>query len=161
MFIIGMVLLAGLAFANGSNDVSKGIATLAGSGVTDYRRAILWGTIWTVLGGILAAFISSAMVKTFSGILANVEGTVQHSPTLAIAVMTGAMGWVLFASKTGLPVSTTHAIVGGLCGVGLATAGSNGIQWGTLLHKVVIPLGLSPVISMSVAFLLFPATRWV
>jgi PiT family inorganic phosphate transporter len=161
MFIIGIVLLAGLAFANGSNDVSKGIATLAGSGVTTYRRAILWGTMWTVLGGILAAFISSAMVKTFSGILANVEGTVQHSPTLAIAVMTGAMGWVLFASKTGLPVSTTHAIVGGLCGVGLATAGSNGLQWGTLLHKVVIPLGLSPVIAMGVALFLFAATRWV
>ena len=157
MVIIGMVLLACLAFANGSNDVSKGIATLAGSGVTNYRKAILWGTTWTVLGGVLAVFIASAMVKTFSGILTTVQG--QHSSTLAIAVMLGAMIWVLFASNTGLPVSTTHAIVGGLCGVGLASAGSNGIHWSTLLTKVVIPLGLSPVIAMSVAFLLFPATR--
>jgi|SRR5438034_1506341 len=159
MIIIGMVLLAGLAFANGSNDVSKGIATLAGSGVTSYRWAILWGTMWTILGGLLAVFISSAIVKTFSGILANVEGTVQPSPTLAIAVMMGAMIWVLFASKTGLPVSTTHAIVGGLCGVGLAEAGPNGIQWNTLLHEVVTPLGLSPVIAMAVAFFVLPATR--
>src|SRR5206468_4908097 len=93
------------------------------------------------------------------GILANVEGTVQHSPTLAVAVMMGAMSWVLFASKTGLPVSTTHAIVGGLCGVGLAVAGPNGIQWNTLLHEVVTPLGLSPVIAMAVAFFVLPATR--
>lgn len=161
LLIIGVVLLAGLAFANGSNDVSKGIATLAGSGVTTYRTAILWGTAWTVVGGVLAVFISSAMVKTFNGILANDSGTVQQSPTLAIAVMTGAMIWVLFASKAGLPVSTTHAIVGGLCGVGLAAKGWDGIQWSTLLSKVVIPLGLSPVVAMGVAFILFPATRWL
>ncbi len=36
-----------IAYVNGSNDVSKGIATLAGSGLTNYRRAILWGTVWT------------------------------------------------------------------------------------------------------------------
>ena len=159
MMLIGMALLAGLAFANGSNDVSKGVATLAGSGVTNYRKAILWGTTWTVIGGVLAVFIASAMVKTFSGILTTAQG--QPSPTLAIAVMTGAMIWVLCASKTGLPVSTTHAIIGGLCGVGLASAGSNGIQWSVLLTKVFIPLGLSPVIAMIVAFLLFPASRWL
>jgi phosphate/sulfate permease len=39
-----------IAYVNGSNDVSKGIATLAGSGLTNYRRAILWGTVWTGLG---------------------------------------------------------------------------------------------------------------
>jgi PiT family inorganic phosphate transporter len=153
--------LTGLAFANGSNDVSKGIATLAGSGVTNYRTAILWGTAWTVVGGVLAVFISSAMVKTFNGILANASGTVRPSPTLAIAVMTGAMMWVLFASKAGLPVSTTHAIVGGLCGVGLTAKGCDGIQWSTLLPKVVIPLGLSPVVAMGMVFVLFPATRWL
>jgi PiT family inorganic phosphate transporter len=161
LLIIGVVLLTGLAFANGSNDVSKGIATLAGSGVTSYRTAILWGTAWTVVGGVLAVFISSAMVQTFNGILANASGTVQPSPTLAIAVMTGAMMWVLFASKAGLPVSTTHAIVGGLCGVGLAAKGWDGIQWSTLLPKVVIPLGFSPVVAMGMAFVLFPATRWL
>lgn len=161
MFLLGIILLAGLAFANGSNDVSKGIATLAGSGVTHYRTAILWGTTWTVIGGVLAVFISTAMVKTFNGILANTQGTGQQSSTLAIAVMTGAMLWVMIASKAGLPVSTTHAIVGGLCGVGLAAKGVSGIQWSTLLQKVFIPLGLSPVIAMGIAIILFPATRWL
>jgi PiT family inorganic phosphate transporter len=161
LLITAVVLLTGLAFANGSNDISKGIATLAGSGVTNYRTAILWGTAWTVVGGVLAVFISSAMVKTFSGILANAPGADEQSPMLAIAVMTGAMIWVLFASKTGLPVSTTHALVGGLCGVGLAAKGWDGIQWSPLLPKVVIPLGLSPVVAMGVAFILFPATRWL
>jgi PiT family inorganic phosphate transporter len=161
MVITGMVLLAGLAFANGSNDVSKGIATLAGSGITNYRQALLWGTTWTVMGGVPAVFISSAMVKTFNGILDHAHGAVQPSPTFALAVMTGALLWVMFASTTGLPVSTTHAIVGGLCGVGLAAMGWNGIQWSALLYMVVLPLGFSPVIAMGGAFILFPVTRWL
>ena len=57
----------GVAYFNGANDVSKGIATLVGSGVTDYRRAVLWGTVWTVLGGITAAFASRGLVTVFSG----------------------------------------------------------------------------------------------
>src|SRR5712691_11281142 len=109
--IIGLFLIALLAFANGSNDVSKAIATLAGSGVTSYRKAILWGTIWTVMGGILAVFFSTAMVQTFSnGILSNTAGAVHDSPAVVISVMIGAISWVMFASRTGLPVSTAHAI---------------------------------------------------
>ncbi len=62
-----LALILGLAFANGANDVSKGIATLVGSGVTDYRRAVLWGSLWTVAGGVLAAFLGSELAATFSG----------------------------------------------------------------------------------------------
>ncbi|HLB01506.1 MAG TPA: hypothetical protein VJM77_00045, partial [Nitrospiria bacterium] len=56
--LLGIFLVALLAFANGSNDVSKGIATLVGSGVTDYRKAILWGTFWTVVGGLIGVAFS-------------------------------------------------------------------------------------------------------
>ncbi|MBI4715390.1 MAG: inorganic phosphate transporter, partial [Nitrospirae bacterium] len=66
VLLLGLMLLTALAFANGSNDVSKGIATLAGSGVTGYRTAILWGTAWTVAGGLLAVTFSTAMVHTFT-----------------------------------------------------------------------------------------------
>lgn len=50
MGIVLVLLTLGLAFANGANDVSKGIATLVGSGTTKYRAAVLWGTAWTVAG---------------------------------------------------------------------------------------------------------------
>jgi len=159
--LTGLFLVALLAFANGSNDVSKAIATLAGSGVTSYRKAILWGTIWTVLGGILAVFFSTAMVRTFSnGILSNTAGAIRGSPALVISVMVGAMSWVMFASRTGLPVSTTHAITGALCGVGLTAMGWDGIQWFSLVYKVVVPLAVSPLLAMSTSFLVFPIIRW-
>ena len=44
-----LVLL--LAWANGANDIAKGVATLVGNGITHARRAVLWGTFWTMLGG--------------------------------------------------------------------------------------------------------------
>lgn len=95
--IVAFVLLLALAFANGANDVSKAIATLVGSGVTGYRTAILWGTAWTVLGAVLSGVIATAMVKTFSqGLLAP---GVSASPNLVVAVLVGAMLWVLVASR--------------------------------------------------------------
>src|SRR6059036_3118852 len=58
MTVLLVVLTLIVAFANGANDVSKGVATLVGSGVTDLRRALSWGTVWTVAGGVAAAFAS-------------------------------------------------------------------------------------------------------
>jgi PiT family inorganic phosphate transporter len=51
-FTLGVIFALGLAIAaiNGANDVSKGIATLVGSGVTEYRKAVAWGTAWTGVG---------------------------------------------------------------------------------------------------------------
>ncbi len=43
-----------LAWVNGANDVAKGVATLTGSGASNAKRAILWGTLWTVVGGVAA-----------------------------------------------------------------------------------------------------------
>ena len=48
--LLAFALVFALAFANGANDVSKAIATLVGSGITDYRSAIAWGTAWTMIG---------------------------------------------------------------------------------------------------------------
>ena len=161
ILIVGIFLVAGLAFANGSNDVSKGIATLAGSGVTDYRRAILWGTGWTVVGGMLGIVFSMAMVKTFtSGILSQPMGSMPAA--VPVAVILGAAAWVLFASRMGLPVSTTHAITGALCGAGLAGWGLEGIQWLPFLKKVVLPLAFSPLLAFGLTFLIAPLVeKWL
>ncbi|MGH7166143.1 MAG: inorganic phosphate transporter, partial [Nitrospiraceae bacterium] len=107
-------LVLALAFANGTNDVSKAIATLVGSGVTNYRAAIAWGTVWTVVGAGASALVATAMVTTFSSGL--IEPGVATPPELALSVLVGSMVWVLLASRTGLPVSTTHALTGAIVG---------------------------------------------
>lgn len=155
--IVAFVLLLALAFANGANDVSKAIATLVGSGVTGYRTAILWGTVWTVLGAVLSGVIATAMVKTFSqGLLAP---GVSASPNLVVAVLVGAMLWVLVASRTGLPVSTTHALTGAIVGAGLIAFGREGLLWEGLGKKIVLPLILSPLLALALSLVLHPLTR--
>ncbi len=155
--LIGVFLVTLLAFANGSNDVSKGIATLVGSGITDYRRAILWGTLWTMVGALLGATLSIAMVKTFTnGILSD---AMDYSVLFPFAVIGGAIGWVLLATSFGLPVSTTHAIVGSVCGAALVSVGPQGIQWVSLTKKVALPLLLSPVLALALTFIILPLMR--
>ncbi len=160
---VAFLLVLALAFANGTNDVAKAIATLVGSGVTTYRIAILWGTAWTVVGAGLSGLIATAMVKTFSsGVLAS---AITAPPELAPAVLAGAMAWVLLASRTGLPVSTTHALTGALVGAGWVAVGRDGLLWSAILGKIALPLFLSPVLAFSLSVLFHPglralASRW-
>jgi len=145
----GIILMVALAYANGSNDVSKAIATLAGSGVTDYRKAIAWGTICTIAGSLLSAVVASALIGTFTkGFIA---ASVQQTEIFALAVLLGAILWVLLATRIAMPVSTTHAITGSLVVVGAFAFGVAHVQWSTLLQKVALPLVASPFIALALA----------
>lgn len=160
---LALFLVVALAFANGTNDVSKAIATLVGSGISDYRTAMLWGTLWTIVGAGAAAFVASAMVRTFSHGL--VQPGIVVPPTMALAVLLGAMAWILFASRTGLPVSTTHALTGAIVGTGLVTFNGEGLIWSGIGQKIALPLLLSPLLALTVSLLVHPlvrllASRW-
>src|SRR5213076_2540216 len=98
-----------------------GIATLVGSGTSSYRGALAWGTFWTGAGALAGAWVSGEMLRTFGEGLF-VPGTTPMFAA-AIASMLGAAVWVLLATRLGVPVSTTHAIVGSLAGVALVAYG--------------------------------------
>ncbi len=161
--LFALLLVLVLAYANGTNDVSKAIATLVGSGIANYRTAIIWGTIWTTVGAAVSSVVAGAMLKTFSSGL--LQPGVVAPPALAGAVLVGAIAWVLVASRTGLPVSTTHALTGALVGAGLVSIGSQGLVWPAIAGKIGLPLLLSPVLALSVSFIVHPmirriAARW-
>ncbi|MFQ5823546.1 MAG: anion permease [bacterium] len=146
-----------LAYANSANDVSKSVATLVGSGVTDYRKALLWGTIWTVAGSFMASIFALKLVLTFTnGWIAN---SVEITTDFPIAVLLGSMAWVLLASKFGAPVSTTHAITGALCSTGIFVYGVDKILWTSLGEKIFLPLALSPVLASALVFLFIPLCK--
>ena len=161
--VLTFSLILVLAFANGTNDVSKAIATLVGSGVTNYRTAIAWGAFWTMVGAALAASVATAMVKMFSS--GFFQPDLVLPSTLAPAILSGTFLWVLFASMTGLPVSTTHALTGSIVGAGLLAFGSEGLIWETVSKKIALPLLLSPFLAFSLSFCIHPliksiARRW-
>ena len=136
---------AGVAWANGANDVSKGVATLVGSRLATYRQGLSWGTGWTMAGAAVALVFTSALLRTFSTGL--VSGEVAESQLFPLSVAAGAFTWVLFASRTALPVSTTHSLAGAIIGAGIAAAGLSGVRWTLVLATVALPLAVSPLLA--------------
>ncbi|WP_306215269.1 inorganic phosphate transporter [Actinoplanes sp. RD1] len=149
-----IVMLIALAAANGANDVSKGVATLAGAGVAAYRTAILWGAATTLIGGLLSIQLGRGMGSLFS------KGIVDATPSAAFAlsILLATAAWVLLASLLKLPVSTTHAMVGSLVGAGLILAPS-AVQWSGVAQKVVLPLLLSIVVAYGISLALGTAAK--
>src|SRR5215471_17546567 len=149
-----LILTAALAASNGSNDDCKGVATLAGAGVTRYRTAIAWGVVTTLAGSLLSLTFAARISTVFTnGIVA-----VPPDPSFAVAVLAGAVFWVGLATVTRLPVSTTHAIVGSMIGAGLLLAPSS-IKWVSMATRVAIPLLASVGLSYALSALLSRVAR--
>ncbi len=136
-----------LSFANGANDNFKGVATLWGSGLTSYQRAIAWATGFTFLGSLAAIRFGGALAAKFSGAKFVDAGTAAQLPFL-IAVALGAGCTVLLAARLGLPISTTHSITGALVGAGVAAVGFSHVKFAALGKGVILPLLFSPVVAL-------------
>ena len=156
-----MFVLVGalVAFANGANDNFKGVATLFGSGTTSYKRALFWATLTTALGSLTALVVAQGLLAAFSGKgLVPAEVVADPAFTASVALATGVT--VLLATRLGFPISTTHALIGSLVGAGML-ASATGINTAKLTSGFVLPLLLSPVLSITLAALLYPPLRFL
>lgn len=151
MTLFFFVLFAALVFEyiNGFHDTANAIATVVSTKVLTPRLAVVWAAFWNLIG----ALAGTAVAKTISGGL--VEASAVTMTTLLAALM-AAILWGLFTWWLGLPSSSSHALIGGLCGAALATAQGN---WGVLIWhahdkkgaaiglwpKVVLPMFTSPL----------------
>ncbi|QDT00748.1 inorganic phosphate transporter [Adhaeretor mobilis] len=153
------IIFAGLcvAYANGANDNFKGVATLFGSGTTSFRTALIWATGTTFLGSLTAYLLAGNLIQSFSG-KGLVDDTIATQPAFAAAVALGAGLTVLLATWGGMPISTTHSLVGALLGTGLF-AGS-ALDMGILGSKFLLPLILSPILAIAAASVIYPVFRW-
>lgn len=146
---VTILVLAGaglaLAFANGANDNAKGVATLIGAGRLETRAAVRYATVATFLGSAASWALAKGLLARFSG-KGIVAPELIQSPPFALAVAAGAGLTVLLATRLGLPVSTTHALVGGLGGVGLA---SGTLRGSALASAFLAPLLLSPILALA------------
>jgi len=149
-----MVLLTAIAYANGSNDISKTIATLAGAGVTSVKRAIIWGCFWMVVGGLTGIYWGVAIIKNLTENVYLTSDTVPIEMALSIAV--APIIWVFLSTFKKWPVSTTHAIVGSLIGAGIIALGADLIAWEKVGQKIALPLLISPFASIFLAIILTP-----
>jgi len=149
-----------LAYSNGANDNFKGVATLFGSGTTNYKKAINWATITTLSGSVAAIFLAEELVKNFSG-KGLVPNELIQTPIFAIAISLGAAITVFSATKIGMPISTTHSLVGALFGAGIMAVGLE-FNFEKLGNTFLIPLIISPLMAAIlslIAYLLFKFFR--
>jgi len=142
-----------LAYANGANDNFKGVATLFGSHTLSHRNSLIWATVTTLAGALTAAFFATELAKVFSG-KGLVPDALITSPEFMLSVMMGAALTVFVAAKAGIPISTTHSLIGGLVGAGLVAAGSD-MNLDALGSTYLIPLAVSPLIAVVVAGFLY------
>jgi PiT family inorganic phosphate transporter len=158
--VLLLLATAFLAYSNGANDNFKGVASLYGSKTCSYRTAITWATITTFAGSVVSIFLAEALLKRFSG-KGLVPDQFTESIEFLLAVALGSGATVILATILGFPVSTTHGLTGAMVGAGLVAAGSK-VNFGVLGKSFFLPLGLSPVLAIGVAaiiYLLFHVIR--
>ena len=149
MTLLIVVIAIGLAFdfTNGFHDTANYVATWVGTRAMSPRAAVLTSAVANLAG----AFVTTAVAKTVGKGLIDTNLVTNQ---VLLAALLGAIAWNLMTWWLGLPSSSTHALVGGLCGAALVQTGTKGVLWHGLWEKVIIPAAGSPVIGFAGAFVL-------
>lgn len=157
--LVVLVIIFALIFdyINGFHDTANAIATVVSTRVLSPRNAILMASVLNFVG----AVIHTGVAKTIS------SGLIESAYVTQTAILAGLMGaiaWNLFTWYYGVPSSSSHALIGGVCGAVLAHAGGHALIWyqapkegtwqpGGLLYKVIIPIFVSPIGAFIVGWL--------
>jgi PiT family inorganic phosphate transporter len=146
-----------MAFSLGANDVANSMAAPVSSKALTLRQAVVISCLLNFLG---AVFLGSHVASTIARGIVSPE-TVPDQAIFMLGMFATLLSsglWVLIATFTALPVSSTHSIVGSLVGFGIVTGGPEVVQWGQLLTIVASWL-LSPLLCVAAAFLIFSHIR--
>jgi PiT family inorganic phosphate transporter len=156
--LLAGVLALYMAWAIGANDVANAMGTSVGSGALTIRKAILVAAVLEFGGAFLAGGHVTETVR--SGILdAELFQAVPDRLIWGMLASLAAAGtWLLFATRAGWPVSTTHSIVGAIVGFGAVGIGIDAVQWDKV-SQIAVSWVTSPLISGAVAFLIFRLVR--
>lgn len=149
MLTVVLVSVVFLAFVNGANDNFKGVATLYGSRTASYRTSLAWATVTTAIGAMLAPVIAPGLIGMFKA-KGLVPDAIAASPEFMTSAVLAAAATVAVATRIGMPVSTTHALTGGLVGAGLIAAGSE-LNLQILARSFVLPLLAGPFVAAALA----------
>jgi PiT family inorganic phosphate transporter len=158
--IFGAVVLltAAFAFLNGFRDVSTSVALAVRTRALTPSVAVLLAAFFNFVGALLSAGLAVAVSQTWINLPSGEDGL-----NMLVAGLVSAFAWGVLLWWKGIPASSTHALVGGLAGAGVASLAVGGPGLGgadqSLLFQVVLPLLLSPLLAYSAAYLLvFPVT---
>ncbi len=148
LFLLLIILFAlAFDFINGFHDTANAIATVISTRVLSPTAAILMAGLLNIAGALVATHVAATIAK----------GIVEPSMAtngLVLAAVIGAIVWNLITWFYGIPSSSSHALIGGLVGAGIAKGGFGIVIWQSLMGKVVYPLVGSPIAGFIAAYAL-------
>ncbi len=141
-------------FLNGMNDAANSIATIVSTRVLSPRMAVIW-----------AAFFNFAAIFVFGLSVANTIGKGIVVPDVVsqytiLASLLGAGVWVLACTLLGMPISVSHALIGGLIGPALLVGGTGALV-ASGIFKILLFIVLSPLIGFILGYFIMVATLWI
>lgn len=158
--LIGLIAVAfAFDFLNGLHDAANSIATVVSTRLLKPVHAVLFAGFFN--------FAAYFLTITFPGLHA-VASTIGQgliakdlvTPAVVFGALVGAMFWNVVTWLKGIPSSSSHALVGGMIGSGVAHAGFTGVQWSGL-NKTLIAIVLSPVLGMILSMLIMLLSSWL
>lgn len=156
LVVVVVALALGFDYTNGFHDAANAIATSVSTRALTPRVALTMAAIMNFVGAMLGTAVAETIAKS---IVDFGDASNHMSLTVIVCALIGAIVWNLITWWFGLPSSSTHALIGGLVGAGLAA--SLGIYWSAVYKKVVLPMVISPLVGFCLAFAIMLGVLWL
>ncbi|HEX5323538.1 MAG TPA: inorganic phosphate transporter [Capsulimonadaceae bacterium] len=134
-------------YINGFHDSANAIATVVSTRVLGPRTAIVMAAVLNLVGSFIYVKVATTIAK---GLVYQQAAT----QDVLLAAILGAIAWNLITWRYGIPSSSSHALIGGLCGAAIVRGGFGAVIWKGLVGKVVLPLILSPIVGFGLGFVI-------
>lgn len=141
-------------FLNGLHDAANSIATIVSTRVLRPQYAVLWAAFFNFIAFL---FFGLHVAETLGKGIIDADTV---TPAVIFAALTGAIVWNVVTWLAGIPSSSSHALIGGLVGAGVAKAGGGAIVWSGLL-KTTFAIVLSPTVGFLLALFLILIVSWL
>lgn len=144
-------------FTNGFHDAANAIATCVSTRSLKPKVALLMAAVMNVIGALLGTGVAKTIGKGIIDLsdLSNQNAPIQdrwHGLVIVLGALLGAIAWNVITWYFGLPSSSSHALIGGMAGVGLTAAIS--VQWTGIIDHVIIPMVVSPLVGFAISYLI-------
>jgi PiT family inorganic phosphate transporter len=153
--LIGLVLVAlAFDFLNGLHDAANSIATIVSTRVLRPQYAVAWAAFFNFIAFL---FFGLHVAETLG---VGIVSASAIDPRVIFGALVGAIAWNLVTWYVGIPSSSSHALVGGLVGAGVAKAGLGAVVWGGVI-KTAAAIVLSPLAGFVLALILMLLVSWL
>ena len=158
MIVIVVTVAVALIFdvINGFHDAANSIATVVSTRVLSPRWAVLWAAFFNFV----AMFIFAPKVADTIARIVKIDAGDSVYVYVVLAGLLGAIAWDLITWRLGLPTSSSHALIGGVAGAGLAYQGADIIRWSNI-WKTAKFIPLAPLIGLALGFMFMIGIYWL